>query len=309
MSVLPTILILAYRRPELLNQVLKHLTDNRVANNIVISIDGLSFGANSVEDGWRKSVIKTSEEWAKQFSQVSIRVWASNEGITAHMQRILPELFERNSRIVVLEDDILISQEGLIFLDNCVNNDRLPQIAAAHTLSNHLNPTSEIRSTILPNQWGLCFNAKVYEEFARFLSGKRVNRKRIYESFFKNYYGQTSKIVAAENWVLHFENVIFHPNYTDAIFACAALHLGITYSVPWKSLIKDIAAEDRVNRGITTRQKPNISTHLYEPLSSGHLNYCHQCDRENNRITGLGIRQIVGGYSYRFKRIIQSDSK
>jgi hypothetical protein len=298
----PIILVPAYRRPELLNKVITHLTSKKIRNNIMISVDGLRRGANSDEENWRKVVISNSLNWANRFPNIDVRVWDVNEGTTAHAQRIFPELFAKNSRVIAIEDDIIISDEGLIFLEKYVNSDRVPQIAAAHTLSNHLNPTSEVRTTILPNQWGLCFNSKIFDEFTRLLNGKHVSRKKIYESFFENYHGQTSKIVAAESWVLHFQEVISHPNYTDAIFACAALHLGVAFSVPWVSYIEDIAFKDPENRGITIRSEPQTRNHAYEPHVSGQLNYCHQCDRENNRIKGLGFRQIVGGYSYRIKQ-------
>jgi len=298
----PVILVPAYRRPELLNKVLTHLTSIQVKNNIMISVDGLRHGSDLTEKSWRKSVINISENWANRFSNIDVKVWNINEGTTAHAQRIFPELFAKNSRVIAIEDDMIISAEGLIFLEKCVTTAQVPQIAAAHTLSDHLNPTSEIRTTILPNQWGLCFNSKIYDEFARFLNGKRVSRKKIYESFFENYHGQTSKIVAAENWVLHFEDTIAHPSYTDAIFACSALHLGIAFSVPWKSYIKDIAIEDPENRGITVRSQAQVRTHTYDPHIRGQFNYCHQCDRENNKIKGLGFRQIIGGYSYRTKQ-------
>jgi hypothetical protein len=298
----PIILVPAYRRPELLNKVMTHLTSSKISNNIMISVDGLRRGADATEENWRKAVIDNSINWANRFTNIDVRVWDVNEGTTAHAQRIFPELFAKNSRVIAIEDDMLISDEGLMFLEKCVNSDRVPQIATAHTLSNHLNPTSEIRTTILPNQWGLCFNSKIYDEFNRFLNGKHVSRKKIYGSFFENYHGKTSKIVAAESWVLHFEDVISHPSYTDAIFACAALHLGVTFSVPWKSYIKDIAFEDPENRGITVRSETQARNHAYEPHIRGQLNYCHRCDRENNRIKGLGFRQIIGGHSFRIKQ-------
>lgn len=130
-STLAPVALFAYRRPDHLRRVLEALADNPEAGSteVVIHCDGAS-SPNHAE-----AVERTREvaRRARGFGKVQVVERETNLGLSQSIIKGVGEMLVDHDRVIVLEDDLVVSSHFLAYMNNglaCYRDD--PRVASIH---------------------------------------------------------------------------------------------------------------------------------------------------------------------------------
>ena len=110
------ILVTAFNRPLQLKECLSHLSN--LQNPIYISIDGAR--KTHPED---EQLVAECVEIAKEFLEFKDRLHLNdrNLGLYRAVTSAIDRLFKLYESLIIIEDDILISQDAVFFYENCLD--------------------------------------------------------------------------------------------------------------------------------------------------------------------------------------------
>jgi hypothetical protein len=273
------VVLLAYRRPELTQQALDRLV-SAWPGSIVVSVDGRRSSATSEEALWRQQVIDVAELWAANCAKVSVRVWRSNSGLTAHALRIFSSVLSDFHSVIALEEDMQIEYSGLDFLAKTVSVDA-PSFATSCSDVQHPAGNESEWVTLFPMQWGTAWNRAFWGQIKQVLDRGSVDRTLIKRRLDQCGYSRIRVSVIADYWGTLFESALSTPDHTDAVFQYASWVAGNFCRLPRENLIRDLGWMDP--RGIHPRAGPeaiNLSEHdpLFYTTASGQQ-ICLRCER------------------------------
>ncbi len=298
-----SVILFSYRRPELTIDAIKRLLKWPNLQRLLVSIDGPRPGASPQELEWRESTVVNARLLAEENSLVDVKAWDINEGSGIHGYRAMSQEFQSVDTIISLEEDNLITNEGLDFLSNQVTRSSRPLIASAYSKFNHGSGISGIRHTNFPEQWGISMNSTQFGFYQQVMHEKKVRLKKIRSMFLETFdnepfYGE----MLSQFWFHHYNNMMGHSDYGDGVISYSAVEAGVRYIAPWNSFVSDLGHLD--TRGINPRTGILESTkHGIELREIGNQRICLQCERALSQMAGLGIRPILGGYSFRIRKI------
>jgi hypothetical protein len=271
-------------------------------NSLLVSIDGLRDSATDEEKNWRLATIREAERVAESDSRVQVHVWQKNSGLTDHAVRIMSKSLETSYGFIAIEEDNLIHNEGLDFLNLTLGNRPEASIATAFTSQSHLPTNIEHRYSFFPEQWSTALNQPIFETFIKIWNDKTVDRALI-RSRFAPIFGRNIVLLelVTEKWFQMFKLSVLDPSYGDALMAYAAIFMGVPFATPMKSLVTDIGSLD--SRGLHLRREILIrESHSISSLNSHGYNFCRICEKENSGITGTGALQSMQFISRKIKK-------
>ena len=294
-----SVILFAYRRPELTESAIKRILEWNNLDRLIVSVDGLREDRKERESIWRLDTIRRSELLAQSNSKIDLYIWDKNQGSGMHGIRAMRKAFNFSESIISLEEDNLITPDGLNFLTNQISGSANPLIASAYTKMKHNQYLDGVRHTNFPEQWGISLNQAFFEILERVVTNRKVKIKPIrnlyYETFSRNRIYAES---LSQYWYHHYANIMSHPDYGDGIISYAAVSAGIRYITPWTSYVTDLGHLD--SRGINPRtNSEEVRAHDLEIKLVRGQQICLMCEVALSQMKGYGLRPIIGGYSFR----------
>lgn len=287
------VILYSYRRPGQTSSALERICRWNSLKKVYVSIDGLRNNATDEEKSWREETIAVAEKAAQLDTRVEPVVWDVNQGLTAHAIRIMKKVFEMDYRVISLEEDNFIENDGLDFLTKFTEVKSSPSIATAFSTQGHVSSDRGFRLTYFPEQWATCLTQEVFESFDKVWTDKKISRSVVQKQLKKLYPINTIKHeLVTERWYRIFNLAVNDLNYGDALMSYAALQLGIPYVAPVNSYVKDIGSEDP--RGMHPRLSAYVTEkHEFKALSSRHPDICLDCENSTNQLPGMGIKHVA----------------
>ncbi len=297
-----TVILWSYRRPEMTMNAIKRLLDWPNLQKLLVSIDGPRVNASSQELAWRKETIAKARIMAESNSRVDVKAWDINEGSTAHGYRTISREFELVDSVISIEEDNQITNEGLDFLTQQVYRSPKPLIASAYSRFWHNDLVQGIRYTNFPEQWGISMNSTQFGFYQKVIQERKVRLKKIRHLFQETYYQDSIYCeLLSQFWFHHYNNMVMHPDYGDGLISYSAVEAGIRYMAPWRSYVSDLGHLDL--RAMHPRNEAvKMTVHDVEGRYIDNEQICLRCEKDLNQMKGLGIRPILGGYSFRLRK-------
>ncbi len=285
--------LFSYRRPEQTSKAIARICNWTSLNKVYVSIDGLRFDASSDEKSWRNETISVAENAAHLDSRVVPVVWDVNNGLTNHAIRIMRLLFESDYRLISLEEDNYIENEGLDFLARYSDSPGKASIVTAFSSQSHTDKDRSHRFTYFAEQWATSLTHEVFESFLQVWNDKYISRRIIQEHFQQIYpLNRVKRELVVERWFRIYNLSANNLSYGDALMAYSALRLNTPYIAPINSFVRDIGFED--SRGMHPRANGKLETaHNFKPPSQKNLNICIRCENNTNQLPGMGIRVVA----------------
>ena len=295
------VLLYSYRRPKLTQEAIFRLLEWNNLDKLYVSIDGLKDDASLEESNWRSETIQIAEK-AKEFSnKIQLLIWDSNLGLTHHGNRALKQIFTFHSKVISLEEDNLISEEGLEFLNNIPVNCGSPHIKSSFSKFRHIDEPIEQKFTIFPEQWGISFNLEMYQRYMEVQVKGTVDVSSVYKQISRVLGKKKIARRVCDHWAGIFLESIDSPNFGDGLMQYAALSSGVFYEVPWQSFTADLGHLD--DRGIHSRTKPKKNLHhVSEKIVIDNFTFCLTCEKLNSDWhTFKYFRRLISTIFYKFK--------
>lgn len=285
--------LFSYRRPEQTAKAIQRICNWDGLDKLYVSIDGLRANASKEEESWRSATIAVAEKSANLDSRIIPVVWDVNDGLTFHAMRIMGKVFEADKRLISLEEDNYIENEGLDFLARYTEDQRIPSIATAFSSTFHTTTDLNFRYTYFPEQWATSLTQEVFESFIKVWKDKHISRQVIQGEFKRIYpINKIKQEILVERWFRIYNLAVNDHSFGDALMSYAALRLGIPYVAPINSYVKDIGYEDP--RGMHPRSGQNRnSAHAFKPAGKELSRVCILCENSTNQLPGLGVIHVA----------------
>lgn len=170
------ILIVSYARPQGVARILAELSNYE--GKIYISVDGVkSFNSKGYEEEFRQLVQDFSTKFENMDINLSIR--PLNVGAAVNVVTSIDYCFEREKSLIILEDDLVISQDFLNFvnliLPKVSNNSDVKMITGTNSFSNEV-ASRDLFWCTYPIVWGWATTKNKWQEL----------REAIFEKNFPN---------------------------------------------------------------------------------------------------------------------------
>ena len=113
------IVCFAYSRPTHLNNMLSSLEKNKISkfSDVTIFINGKDNKTNI--DNWQKVVEVASKNWS--FKSLNVKIRNKNIGAKKNIINGITEMFAANDKLIILEDDLILGNHFLDFMNYCLN--------------------------------------------------------------------------------------------------------------------------------------------------------------------------------------------
>lgn len=290
----------AYQRHELLQDRIKEIVSWPGLDRLVISVDGLRPRANFEEEKRRLALIDLSLFEASNCSKIEVIIHGDNQGVNVHTQRIFQKALSLSNSVIVIEEDVGVSEATLDFLRESLEVSGFTA-SAGHSLYSHpsrLGATA--RSTLFPIQWAYAVNREVMEKYLEVIHTKAIEFRllhKVFKSHLKEVLSDFEILKLALGWFNHFFFCLQNPNYADALIQYSVLACQGSYRVPLTSLVIDCSPINDL-RSMTIRKK-----HLTEAecssqeleLNSDYSILCSTCERRDSRLHEMNYRTLLGG--------------
>lgn len=298
-------ILYSYRRPEQTANALERICRWKNLKKVYVSIDGLRSNATEEEKAWRQKTIAVAERAAQLDACVEPVVWEINQGLTAHAIRIMNKVFETDYRVISLEEDNFIENDGLDFLSEFTEVKSKPSIATAFSTQGHTSNDRAYRLTYFPEQWATSLTQEIFESFEQVWNDKSISRSIVHEQLKKLYpINRVKHELVTERWFRIYNLAVNDLNYGDALMSYAALQLGVPYVAPINSYVKDIGHEDP--RGMHPRVSSSQNNqHAFMPINKNHPDICISCENLTNQVPGTGLKVVA---KYLAKTILKVSS-
>lgn len=168
------VLLLGYNRPEFTINRLHELGNNRELN-VYVSIDG----------GADESVVKKFQKLQNYYSlkncqSIKFVIHQKNMGLVRHLVSTITYILEEVENLIILEDDILISDT---YVDNIISvakesfkNENIATVGGFSPLTNRrfFPKTNRWRETKYFSAWGWCVNRKIWQLYNHVLDASKI---------------------------------------------------------------------------------------------------------------------------------------
>lgn len=258
------VVLFSYRRPELTGSAIRRIATSW-PGPVLVSIDGPRASATEEELEWRSQTVAVAELEASRFSNVDVRAWNSNHGLTHHARRIFRDVMEIHESVIAVEEDIALSGAGLLWLAR-VGRGPDPALATAMTRFEHAprSTASAVRKTAFPSQWSTAFNRALFLEFDRVCHERQIRQSVIDQVIDAVIPNRLLAWSARDFWSALFREAATSANHGDALFQYASWSLGCLALVPDQSQVTDLGPTDY--RGLHQRLAPDDEVNIHRPV-------------------------------------------
>lgn len=235
-------------RPEL-TEAAVHRILPLTSSEVYISVDALRPGASRDERHWHNATKAVASDLEKQYARVFSFQWKAWLGIRDHFMRAFHELFEIHPSVIMLEEDVLISGNGLTFLSEHANAGSPLTTAYTSSVHNHC-PHNSLKSAF-PEQWGIAVNQELYGEANKVLASSSMRLATIQQILRTQIGGKASVDYASRFWIRHFSKAVRSQHGWDSLLQYTSWIMGTLATVPASSHVQDISHLDK--RAFTSR--------------------------------------------------------
>jgi hypothetical protein len=215
----------------------------------------------------------------------------------------MKRLFPQTQKMIIIEDDIGVTNQSLDFLANNCDFEG-SKGAAAHVSHAHSGIDAlAARKTLFPNQWGQALAPEATEIYISVMSGTKINRSSV-SKVFKKLYADSFTVVQLERliqwWFNHFYFCIKHGNWADAVVQYSVIAAGGHYRVPAQSLVKDDSSIYDI-RALTPRVPITEKIECQNKtvtIQNGDYE-CFQCETRNSHLDEARWRNLIGATKHR----------
>jgi hypothetical protein len=206
----PTLLLIGYNRPELLNKRINELR-NVLVEKLYISVDGGKESHNKET----LDVLKKAKLTLNHCSDIKIIHHEKNLGLTRHVTSSISEILKTDHSVVVVEDDIVISKNfyenmrfGIDYLDS---NNLLGTVGGFSQFGagRKLKFRNKFRVSKHFSCWGWGCSRKTWAKYHVDLSSVNLGKELITS----NVWGELSSF-QKNIWISRFTRVKNNPEYT-----------------------------------------------------------------------------------------------
>ena len=294
------IAITSYRRPELTKVCLENLVQLNGIANIFIFIDGLRSGANNLEEEWRCETIRVCEALTELHSKITLVVWESNIGIVENSKRSFTPLFEKFHEIIVLEEDVHFTQEGLNFLTTQLLENK-SKLATSYSHFDHLADNKIARKTLFPTLWGAGYTGDLFELSMKIHRDQVLDQDLITEILNDFLIGDfLYKRRLIKFWKWYFGFAVKSGRHPDVLLQYASWQMNCFASAPTSTYSEDLSRLDF--RGMNPRVSENSRLLHESNYSEGfQSDFCSICERYSSRIEPSSIRHYGKSLMWRLR--------
>ena len=297
------VVVPAYQRAEKLNSRTREILDWPRLSKFIISIDGLRKNVDFSEKQRRDAVIHFAMELAQRDHRVEVFVWDENRGVNFHNLRFIKRLLPLSRGLLIIEDDIGVTNKSLDFLaDNC--DSMGSKGAAAHVSHSHFNfQPMDFRQTLFPNQWGQAIAPDTAENYVSVMNGAKLSRRAV-DFAFKKLYSDMFSVLQIERltqwWFNHFFFCLRHGNWADAVVQYSVIAAKGHYRVPADSLVVDDSNLFDA-RALTPRIPVTETPHCVHAVGGFIENQyiCSTCEWRHSKIHEAKLRNLFGATKHR----------
>lgn len=298
-----SVVIPAYQRSEKLLARIEEISVWPRLSQLVISVDGLRKSADALEQRRREEVIYRAESAGKRQNNLEILVWDENYGVNFHNLRFMKRLFPQTQKLIIIEDDVGVTNQSLDFLANNCDFEG-SKGAAAHVSHTHSGIDAlTARNTLFPIQWGQALAPEATEIYIAVMGGRKINRKAI-STAFKKLYADSFTVLQLERliqwWFNHFYFCMKHGNWADAVVQYSVIAAGGYFRVPAQSLVVDDSSLYDM-RALTPRvpitKKIECENKAVKSESGDYE--CFQCETRNSHFGEAKWRNLIGATKHR----------
>ena len=187
------ILIVSYARPHGVARILAELSN--YDGKIYISVDGAKSSKNNKsEEEFKKVVQEFSINFKNMDIDLSIR--PVNVGAAVNVVTSIDHCFEQEKNLIILEDDLVISQDFLDFvnliLPKVSDKNNIKMITGTNSFSNE-GASPSLYWTTYPIVWGWATTKKKWQDLREAIFEKNFSREN-FGSISSYHYFKTGKI-------------------------------------------------------------------------------------------------------------------
>lgn len=201
------VLLIGFNRPELLKKRIDEISRFKL-EFLYISVDG-GIESHTAEMETVKNYAQSKFSDLKYFN---LTHHEDNMGLVKHMTKEITKVLDKHNYIIVIEDDVKLSEN---FMSNILNGLNLQKLMGKNGVVCGWSPVStkvlknSWRKTLYPLMWGWACSRLVWEEYTYDLSDINIESNLNYSDNWKNY----SKFQKS-NWLEKFNRVKYDPLWT-----------------------------------------------------------------------------------------------
>lgn len=304
-----SVLIVAYRRPELFRELLQLIRPDLGYRELRIVIDGPRSKADSKEIFWRKQTIQIAEEELRVNVRSSLKIYKDNVGYTRHIHRSLKNAFEIDSNWLLLEEDKRPIKGALDYLGAKLEENPAPFSLWAPGI--HLNSNEGIGNTFFPRFGSETWNQQLLENSERIWTDKKLNSSLIHEFIIELFPGRgiawnifQKRMISY--WTDYFNWGIHSSSRPDALAIYALLCLRSLFRIPYEPKVFDVSWRDF--RGVNQEYEIFKPLKGHEPswLNTSFGKICCECELHaiNSRVPAKNMKALIESIKYRSKKYL-----
>jgi hypothetical protein len=209
------ILVTAFCRPQLTIKAVSALLDLRPNSEIIVSQDGKIPGFFENEHEITRIALMEME---RNHPQIKVNLRDINLGLTQHLVDVFHRIFESNTSVIFLEEDMQISGAGLTYLE-LIEKDFDGSHRTAYSTTNHPQTAYQMdfRLSYFPEQWGISINANTYEGFVEEFKRKQIDRSIVRTVVKQAGFGKFKSEFLTDFWTNLLRQEVNAPHGWDAL--------------------------------------------------------------------------------------------
>lgn len=203
-------LIIGYNRPDFLKRRFLEVSKTEV-KKIYISVDG---GPESATPEM-VNLLRNVHNYFKDTQEIIVVHHESNLGLTNHISQAVSEVFKENNFLVIVEDDVILSNN---FYNNMLNGLNFLSSKKAIGLVCSFSPISVKQNKIFKNKWRntiyfSCWGWACSKETWQLYSNN-ISKNNLDESLKNSIAWKKLNLEQKQIWLARFKKVALNPSYT-----------------------------------------------------------------------------------------------
>ena len=278
------VVILCYRRSNLVKDVVRNLSSSRVISSIDFIIDAENSPEHKTQ---RDLMIKDATKIANSLEGVycRVKVFSDSTPFTEHTLRTHTWVMRTHRKYIVLEEDTRISPEGIEFLKTNFGNPEYAKVMSAY--SGYEHNQFEIVKALSPQFWGAAFNDFAFVDFQRVYRDRKIKYSLVSNTIDTVFPRRTLlekdfNFRAKRYWEWYFKKGVESGKHPDVIHLYAQWSNGNFIDIPTQSFVVDMSYLSGF--AMNPRPPQDQESHTINKVYGKELVFCLHCERSRARI-------------------------
>jgi hypothetical protein len=278
------VVVLCYRRQKLLRDLIKLVLNSNVVSSVDFIVDACKSPEHQIQV---KETIATIEELAPTLGRelIRIKIFEKPVNFMEHVLRTHQWVMKTHKKYIVLEEDTLISHEGLNFISNNFGEPAYSKILCSYTSYQHSE--LEIVKSLSPHLWAAAFNEYAFIDFERVSQDKEIDFSIISNTIReilpnKSLIQKEFNFRAIRYWNWYFNKALESGSHPDVIQYYAQWRSGNYVDVATQSFAEDISYLSDFAMNPRTKEIPSF--HEIDKLTRQSFSFCGKCEIHRARV-------------------------